>query len=267
MKVTLKSTEFDWDGSIISDGLVSVLGENLDVSRVRMKHDGDSYKFFLTVDGDANISTVILTATVDRKEYSGGIEQIASFESFVAKGIDGAVIAKIDGGFRSMLWMYDTEKQADKGLRNWADNVGSSPSVHTSEGDAFVGNANRNFFSSGEGADRLSGKGGNDTLIGGAGNDVLDGGRGRDMLTGGEGADAFIFSKGYGKDTVTDFELGVDTLILDHHLWKGDLTERQIIDKYASFDGDGIMLDFGKHELKLEGIFNAKSIIDDIQIA
>ncbi|MGE4326645.1 MAG: calcium-binding protein [Pseudodonghicola sp.] len=267
MKLVLNSTAFDWDGTALSDGFISVIDGDLDVSRVRVRNDGDSYKFFLSIDGDDSISTIALTATVYREVSHHDVFQIASFESFLAKGSDGSVLAKIDGGFSSLAWMYVSEKAADKGLKAMAESVGSSPSVRTSEDDIFVGNADRNFFSSGEGDDKLFGKSGNDTLIGGVGGDILDGGKGKDRLTGGSDADAFIFSKGYGKDTITDFELGVDTLILDHHLWKGDLTESQVIGKFASFDGDGILLDFGKHELKLEGIFNARSIIDDIQIA
>jgi Ca2+-binding RTX toxin-like protein len=53
---------------------------------------------------------------------------------------------------------------------------------------------------------------GNDTLIGGSGNDILDGGGGNDIISGGAGADTFKFSDGFGNDTITDFEDGVDTL-------------------------------------------------------
>ena len=49
----------------------------------------------------------------------------------------------------------------------------------------------------GEGDDTLSGGAGNDTLIGGAGNDLLRGGN--------WGSDTYIFAKGHGQDTVTDY--------------------------------------------------------------
>lgn len=52
----------------------------------------------------------------------------------------------------------------------------------------------------------------NDVLIGGPGNDTLNGGPGNDTLSGGSGADHFKFSGPFGKDTVTDWELGDDTL-------------------------------------------------------
>ncbi|WP_422028784.1 DUF4214 domain-containing protein [Roseovarius sp.] len=46
------------------------------------------------------------------------------------------------------------------------------------------------------------------------GNDILNGGGGNDSLTGGDGADTFVLSPGDGQDTITDFELGLDTIDL-----------------------------------------------------
>jgi hypothetical protein len=58
-----------------------------------------------------------------------------------------------------------------------------------------------------------------DYLIGGAGNDLLDGGFGADILKGGTGADVFVFrsdvdSIRQAKDTILDFEFGIDKLDL-----------------------------------------------------
>ena len=65
--------------------------------------------------------------------------------------------------------------------------------------------------------DYLFGKQGKDHLFGLGGDDFLNGGQGKDQLTGGEGADTFEFTKGSGKDTITDFEVGVDMI----HIAKG----------------------------------------------
>jgi serralysin len=48
-------------------------------------------------------------------------------------------------------------------------------------------------------------------LTGGKGHDILKGGAGHDVLTGGLGADTFY--KGDG-DIITDFQHGIDTLIV-----------------------------------------------------
>ncbi|QPF90265.1 Ig-like domain-containing protein [Bradyrhizobium commune] len=45
-------------------------------------------------------------------------------------------------------------------------------------------------------------------INGTAGADVLFGGMGNDLLTGGAGSDLFVVSKGYGSDTISDFQAG-----------------------------------------------------------
>ncbi|MCO5118053.1 MAG: Ig-like domain-containing protein [Burkholderiaceae bacterium] len=57
---------------------------------------------------------------------------------------------------------------------------------------------------------------GDDVLDGGAGNDLIFGQGGNDTLTGGAGADTFVFSMhaDNGNDVITDFEVGVDRIML-----------------------------------------------------
>jgi trimeric autotransporter adhesin len=54
------------------------------------------------------------------------------------------------------------------------------------------------------GEDRLQGEGGNDRIVGGRGADRLEGGAGNDELEGGDGNDTYVFSSGFGHDTVRD---------------------------------------------------------------
>ncbi|WP_036484862.1 FG-GAP repeat protein [Myxosarcina sp. GI1] len=74
-----------------------------------------------------------------------------------------------------------------------------------------------------DGKDTLLGRSGNDVLRGNGGDDLLDGGRGKDMLDGGIGddsliggtdADEFVLRKGEGTDTIFDFQVGKDSLVL-----------------------------------------------------
>lgn len=69
----------------------------------------------------------------------------------------------------------------------------------------------------------LRGGAGNDVLDGGAGNDVLDGQQGSDTLTGGTGKDKFYFDAalGSGVDTITDFQVGVDRMVLSSQTFEG----------------------------------------------
>lgn len=64
------------------------------------------------------------------------------------------------------------------------------------------------------GSDRLYGDVGADTLKGEDGADRLDGGRGTDVLTGGAGADKFVFATTAGPDQVTDWQNGLDKIVL-----------------------------------------------------
>jgi Ca2+-binding RTX toxin-like protein len=91
-------------------------------------------------------------------------------------------------------------------------------------GDLLLGNAVDNMLDGRNGNDQLFGDFGNDRLDGGAGQDrleggfgkdILDGGLGNDVLVGGEGADKFMFRPSSGGDTIVDFQLGVDTIVLN----------------------------------------------------
>ena len=81
--------------------------------------------------------------------------------------------------------------------------------------DHLEGGRGKDEINGAGGRDTLKGDGGRDFLDGGGGSDLLEGGRGRDDLTGGRGADTFLFATGAGKDTITDFQQGVDRIRID----------------------------------------------------
>ena len=89
------------------------------------------------------------------------------------------------------------------------------------------GNVGNDVLIGGAGDDTLDGGEGNDSLTGGAGNDWLVGAEGSDTLTGGEGSDRFFLVAGFGPDLITDFEDGVDFLVLDNGLVFSDLSITQ----------------------------------------
>ncbi|WP_417641996.1 calcium-binding protein [Enterobacter kobei] len=82
---------------------------------------------------------------------------------------------------------------------------------------ASEGSATNNTLNGWSGTDRLEGNEGNDSLYGNGGKDTLDGGAGDDGLYGGnDSADRYIFCKGHGHDTVSDYShdgTTIDTLV------------------------------------------------------
>lgn len=95
------------------------------------------------------------------------------------------------------------------------DRIINIENIETGAGrDKLTGNAGKNALLSGAGNDVLNGGGGSDTLNGGAGNDRLTGGKGNDVLIGGEGEDLFVFARNDGRDRITDFQNGVDQIVI-----------------------------------------------------
>ncbi|UWR70227.1 calcium-binding protein [Phaeobacter inhibens] len=87
--------------------------------------------------------------------------------------------------------------------------------------DTLTGGADKDRLSGGAGHDVMRGDAGDDLLIGGRGHDTLFGSdgadrligqSGHDRLTGGSGGDSFVFARGSGRDTITDFQLGEDLI-------------------------------------------------------
>ena len=102
--------------------------------------------------------------------------------------------------------------------------------------DTLTGGAGNDFLSGNRGEDILIGEKGDDSLRGGQGNDILVGGEGNDFLSGdlgddtlvgGVGSDRFLLSTNSGIDTIDDFEIGKDFLVLGNGLSFSQLTIAQ----------------------------------------
>ncbi|XWU45336.1 MAG: hypothetical protein HEQ09_09275 [Dolichospermum sp. UKL202] len=70
----------------------------------------------------------------------------------------------------------------------------------------FMGTASADYFSGTDGNDIFYGFAGNDNISGGNGNDTINSGLGNDNLNGGYGNDIYIFNKGDGQDTISDYD-------------------------------------------------------------
>ncbi|TBU81888.1 calcium-binding protein, partial [Phytopseudomonas dryadis] len=76
--------------------------------------------------------------------------------------------------------------------------------------DTLIGGLGNDYLSGGNGHDLLLGGEGNDSLYGGASNDILEGGSGNDHLSGDAGSDLYRFSRGWGQDTINNYDTGTD---------------------------------------------------------
>lgn len=116
--------------------------------------------------------------------------------------------------------------------------------------DTLIGGKGQDKLVGGVDNDHLTGGRGNDLLKGGAGDDFLIGGRGKDTLNGGAGADTFYFAQGHGRDSILDFEAGVDTIAFNTKLFS------QVSDilGHARQTDDGVVISYQGGRLLLEDV-------------
>ena len=80
--------------------------------------------------------------------------------------------------------------------------------------DILLGSDGNDELGGGLGNDDLQGGWGNDVLFGEAGIDFLTGGVNDDILIGGADGDFFVFASGHMNDTIVDFQVGLDHILL-----------------------------------------------------
>ncbi|WP_454868503.1 calcium-binding protein [Pseudomonas farris] len=118
------------------------------------------------------------------------------------------------------VWGVDALKQMTKGVASSAadtlfgdigadvlDGLEGDDKVYGEAGDdRLEGGVGNDSLGGGDGNDILNGGAGNDYLSGDYGNDRLDGGLGNDQLSGGAGNDTYMFYRGMGQDTISEFD-------------------------------------------------------------
>ena len=105
----------------------------------------------------------------------------------------------VTSGFSSST--IDFSENGDEGRENYL-NLDAS---ERKRGLTITGNTEANS---------IIGSKGSDVIYGGDGEDIIRGGKGNDTLWGGDNEDTFIFNTGDGTDTIKDFEVSVDKLLI-----------------------------------------------------
>lgn len=89
-----------------------------------------------------------------------------------------------------------------------------TPLIDTHDKDVLTGNRFPDIIRAHDGDDRIRGMEGNDIVHAGRGDDFILGGPGDDTLRGGHGSDTFLYDLGDGRDTIVDFNSGIDHIAL-----------------------------------------------------
>lgn len=222
--------QYGGDGNdSLDNGLTQYGGAGNDILKhsngVTTMTGGDGADIFvLGADRVGSVTITDFTPGVDKIDLSGTrISDIATLTSLLSdrgaaafmqaaglqvtiSGVPTATLLSNPANF-----IFDTTTGADV----FHSAGGNDIYVGTAWNDTYYGSSGNSWANGGAGDDSLYGGTGNETLIGGAGNDLIDGGAGNDTLTGSDGADVFRYSvRNFGQDTITDFQIGVDTLDL-----------------------------------------------------
>ncbi len=171
-------------------------------------YDSFSERTDIITDFNVNEDRLVLTNVLAEFNYNG-VDPIADgYIRFVQNGSSTRVQVDQDGlnGSYPFLTLAILEEVTAADLNV----VVVNEITGTSGNDELIGS---------DGNDIISGLEGRDTLIGGAGNDILVGGLDGDRLTGGGGSDQFVYySYRERTDTITDFNVNQDTLVLGNLL-------------------------------------------------
>ncbi|MDP2880435.1 MAG: calcium-binding protein, partial [Azonexus sp.] len=183
-------------------------------SDVQVSRSGDN--LVLSINGTADNLTVSSYFNSDAAGYYK-VEEIRFADGTVwnVDAIKAKVLMPTSGN--DNLYGYATSDTISGGEGN--DTISGYAGDDTLNGesgaDYLYGGDGTDTLNGGDGADCLNGDNGNDTLnggtgtdylYGGAGNDTLDGGAGNDYLSGDAGNDVYLFGRGSGQDTITNYD-------------------------------------------------------------
>lgn len=191
-------------------------------------------------------------------------------------GNDNDVLNGGPGNDRLLGQQGDDRMVGEAGNDKLIDFFGNNSMIGGAGNDLLYDGAGNSILYGGTGDDRLIGSVGHDRLYGASGDDILNGGngndfiagdQGRDYLVGGNGWDSFIFRKDMERDTIADFTVGQDRLMMTVELTHGITNPSQIISQYASISSGKVVFDFGAgDQIILANFTNTSSLAESILI-
>ena len=189
----------------------------------------------------------------DHEGHSEGSDELIAGTD-LEDGLQGTDQSDRLNGFNGDDWIYgglgDDSVWGGRG-HDWL--IGDDPNCAEGGDDMLYGGPGRDVIYGHVGDDRLFGGTEDDLIVGGEGDDILRGSLGYDDLTGGEGADKFVLVRGEVTDTIHDFEIDSDTIVL-----YGGLTLEDVSITQSSGD---TMLDANDETLAVLRGINAEELI------
>ncbi|MBY8976835.1 hypothetical protein KHP62_13510 [Rhodobacteraceae bacterium NNCM2] len=209
------------------------------------------------MNGDGKANALMGTSEGDMISGRGGNDNIRGRDGDDI-GYGGAGNDRIDGGDGDDELVGGGGNDRLLGQRG-DDSIygggGDDNAVGGSGDDLIEGDSGQDALTGGNGDDSIFGGQGDDRVVGQAGNDLLAGGLGTDVLSGGGGEDRFFFAE-YGTrhaDRITDFNLSMDTIVLDGEIFTGinpnDVNEAFVAGKTAMTAADRVIYDKTKGEV------------------
>lgn len=246
---TVKYTGRGWVEFIDGPGKDKYFGStfNRDIDNILSYADTDGYRKFGPTSGiDANMTKGKIVDPWGSKDTVKDINVIiGTMDDDIVRGSAGGERLRFVGLAGDDTFIGRTGEDSVDYRQDAKYGGTAGVTVNLAEGRAIDGFGDTDTL---KGIDRVIGTAGNDVIIGSNANEMLEGWRGDDILTGGGGRDIFRFRDGFGNDTITDFEVGMDRIRLN------DLS-----DLFDGFDGLVIAQDGDDTVIRVIGD-NANSI-------
>ncbi len=210
---------------------IRFVGEGMTAENMRMLQSGED--LVITFDGVSDTKVTLKNVWTDAIDNPSDGDYGFIFEGQVSA----------TDSFDTLLWNTQISQVAKANHVTFLSDQNNTVSGRDDSDDVINAHGGNDALKGLSGNDTLRGDAGNDVLDGGAGNDRLDGGTGSDKLTGGSGSDMFVYDRGYGQDTVTDFVSGTDKIDLSAF----GLGSMAKLDEVATVTNDtsSIAIDFG----------------------
>ena len=180
-----------------------------------------------TITENSGEGTDLIQSSVSYTAFDIDVENLTLTGSLniTGKGNNSANVITGNSGNNTLLGYSGTDTLYGNNGNDSLYGANNNDILYGGTGDDSLYGGKHNDTLYGEsGNDSLNGGNGDDSLYGGNNDDNLYGGLGNDELTGGSGNDDFQIVTGFGRDLITDYSSGEDSLEISGSYSQNDFT-------------------------------------------